>query len=136
VVEFFTHLWENIIGRASGPLALRLLLQPATAALLAIRSGLRDAKKGRTPYGWTVVSVRASRGHLLRKGWMDVGKVFIIASILDGTYQLIVFHRVYLSEAVMIAAVLTVIPYLLFRGLVNRLASPRYRSLKPGRGES
>jgi len=49
VVEFLIRLWQNIIGRASGPMVLRLLLQPTAAAFFAIRSGLQDAKEGRTP---------------------------------------------------------------------------------------
>jgi hypothetical protein len=36
----------------------------------------------------------------------------------------------------MVAVTLTVIPYLLLRGLVNRIASQRYRPSGPGRGES
>jgi hypothetical protein len=134
--EFFTQLWQNLIGRTSGPMALRLLLQPAAAAFFAIRSGVKDAKEGRTPYGWTVVSVGASRGYLLREGWKDVGKVFIVASILDGIYQLIVFHRLNIAGAMMIAATLAFIPYLLLRGLVNRLARPPFRSPTPGCGET
>ena len=123
--DSLSHLWENIIGRTSGPLKLRLLLQPAAAVFFAIRSGLRDAREGRAPYGWTVVSSSARRGPLLREGWKDVGKVFLIATILDGIYQLIVFHRVYIAGAAIIAAVLALIPYFLLRGVVNRIASLR-----------
>lgn len=123
VGELLAHLWQNIIGRASGPLALRLLLQPAAAALFAIRAGLRDAREGNTPYGWTVISRGTHRAHLIREGWGDVGKVFIIASILDGVYQLLVFHRVSFLGAMIIAAKLALIPYFLVRGLANRIAS-------------
>lgn len=119
------QLWQNIIGRASGPMHLRLFLQPAVAAFLAIRAGLRDARAGRTPYGWTIVSTPGDRGRLLREGWGDVGKVFVIATALDGIYQLIEFHRLYLAGAVMIAATLAIIPYFLLRGLANRIASLR-----------
>jgi hypothetical protein len=88
---------------------------------------LRDAKESRTPYGWTVVAVPAERAHLLREGWKDVGKVFIIASILDGIYQLIVFHRVSLVGAGMVAAVPALIPYFVLRGAANRVAGARLR---------
>jgi hypothetical protein len=70
----------------------------------------------------------------VREGWEDVGKVYIIASILDAVYQIIVFHRVYFLGAMIIAAKLALIPYFLLRGLVNRVASPRYRSARLGRG--
>jgi hypothetical protein len=136
VGDFFTQLWQNIIGRASGPMSLRLLFQPAVAAFFAIRAGLRDAREGHTPYGWTLISVAHRRDHLLREGWGDVGKVFIIASILDGIYQIIVFQRIYFLGAMLIAAKLALIPYMLIRGLVNRIASSRYQSPRTNRGES
>lgn len=125
------QLWQNITGRASGPMHLRLFLQPAVAVFLGIRAGLRDARAGRTPYGWTIVSTPEDRGRLLREGWGDVGKVFIIATVLDGIYQLIEFHRLYLSGAVMIAVTLAIIPYLLIRGPVNRIASLRAHHKSP-----
>jgi hypothetical protein len=128
VGEFLAQLWQNIIGRASGPMSLRLFLQPSVAAFFAIRAGLRDARKGRRPYGWTLIFVAHGRHDLLREGWGDVGKVFIIATILDGIYQLMVFHRLYVLGAMLIAAKLALIPYLLIRGLANRIASLRYRS--------
>ena len=134
--ESLVQLWENLIGRATGPMNLRLFLQPAVAAFFAIRFGLKDAREDRKPYGWTVVSAPAHRGRLLREGWDHVGKVFLVATVLDGIYQFMVFHRVYITGAVMIAATLALIPYFLFRGLVNRIASARYRSRGPGRGES
>jgi hypothetical protein len=61
VGEFFIQLWQNIIGRASGPMWPRLLLQPAVATFFAIRAGLRDAKEGETPYGWAVLTQGAHR---------------------------------------------------------------------------
>jgi hypothetical protein len=72
----------------------------------------------------------------LREGWDHVGKVFLVATVFDGIYQFMVFHRVYITGAVMIAVTLTLIPYLVLRGLVNRIASQRYRSPGQGRGES
>lgn len=125
MAEPLSHLWGNIVGRTSGPLKLRLLLQPAAAVFFAIRSGLRDAREGRTPYGWTVVSASERRGFLLREGWKDVGKVFLIATVLDGIYQYIVFQRIYIVGAAIIAAVLALIPYFLLRGVVNRIARLR-----------
>jgi hypothetical protein len=49
------HL-DMLIGRVDGPLAFRIMVQPAVAALLAIRAGLRDARAGRPAYGWTVAT--------------------------------------------------------------------------------
>jgi hypothetical protein len=41
---------------------------------------------------------------------------------MDLVYQIIVFRRIYPVEALLVAAMLTFIPYLLIRGPVNRIA--------------
>jgi hypothetical protein len=49
--------------------------------------------------------------------------VFILAMVLDVVYQLIE-HRwtVYPGEAVLVAIILAIVPYLLLRGPINRIA--------------
>jgi len=119
--DLLTRAWEMLRGRTTGPLNLRLILQPTVAAILAIRAGRRDAREGRPPYLWSVFSNPAHRRDLLRQGWKDVGKVFAIALVLDVVYELIVYRRVYLGQALLVAAVLAIVPYLLIRGPVNRI---------------
>jgi hypothetical protein len=119
--EFFARAWEMLIGRADGPLTLRLILQPTVAAIFAIRAGLRDAREDRTPYFWSVFTNPVQRRDLLRQGWKDVGKVFMVAVVLDVVYELIVYRWVYLGQAVIVAAVLAIVPYLLVRGPVTRI---------------
>jgi hypothetical protein len=34
--DVLSRVWENLIGRAGGPLTLRLLIQPTVATVLAI----------------------------------------------------------------------------------------------------
>lgn len=36
---------EQLLGRASGPLHIRLLIQPAIALVFAIHTGFRDARE-------------------------------------------------------------------------------------------
>lgn len=115
-------VWELLIGRTQGPLKMRLILQPTVAAILALRAGLRDARAGRPPYLWTVLSNPASRGELLREGWKDVGKVFVLATILDCVYQWIVNHAIHPLQAIRIAVVLAIVPYVLLRGPITRIA--------------
>jgi hypothetical protein len=59
---------------------------------------------------------------LLHEGWQHVGKVFILAIVLDSIYQLIVHRGVYVLELLITATVLAVIPYVLIRGPINRIA--------------
>ena len=101
---------------------LRLIIQPAVATILAIRAGLRDARQNRGAFLWTVLFNPAHRRELLLQGWKDIGKVFLLAAILDVVYQLIVHRGVYTLELLITAVTLAIVPYILLRGLINRIA--------------
>jgi hypothetical protein len=120
--EILARLWQNLYGRAAGPMSLRLIIQPTVATILAIRAGLRDARQNRPPFLWAVLWNPAYRRELLRNGWKDVGKVFVLAMILDAVYQLIVHRGVYILELLITAAVLAIAPYILLRGPIGRAA--------------
>jgi hypothetical protein len=112
---------DGIAARLSGPMRARLLIQPVTAAVLAIRAGILDANAGRPAYLWTLFSDPSARRALLRSGWADVGKIFVIAAIIDVAYQDLMLPRVYLRDALMTATLLAIAPYLALRGLTTRL---------------
>jgi hypothetical protein len=134
--EFFNRVWAMLVGRAGGPLSLRLLVQPTVAAILAVRAGLRDAREGQTPYLWSIFSKPACRRDLLRQGWKDMGKVFIVAVVLDVIYELIVHRWLYPVQALIVATVLAIIPYLVIRGLVTRIARHFIQKSKHSRDKS
>lgn len=69
---------------------MRLVLQPLVATIFAVRSGLRDAREGRPVFFWTLAMDASQRRHLLRHLWQDVGKLFLVAIVLDVVYQIIV----------------------------------------------
>jgi hypothetical protein len=100
-----------------------LLLQPAIATFFAVRSGLKDARSGRPAYLWKVFTNPAYRYELLHHGWKDVRTVFLMAVLLDSVYQGIEFHWIYLGQAVLVAIILAIVPYVLIRGPMNRLVS-------------
>jgi hypothetical protein len=120
------HMWARVgsqlIARVSGPMKFRLVLQPAMAAFFAIRAGLADARAGRPPYLWALIWDHGQRGAMLKDGWKSVGRVFILALVLDTIYQIIVLRFVYPGEAIIVAFVLAIVPYLIVRGLVTRAA--------------
>lgn len=120
--EIWTRFVENMNDRVSGPMKFRLLLQPAMAAFFAIRAGLNDARTGKPPYFWSLVTDPAHRIDMLNDGWKSIGKVFILALLLDVIYQVIVLKFVYPGEAIYVAFVLAILPYLILRGLVTRIA--------------
>jgi hypothetical protein len=123
VDEILARVWENLGGRVGGPMTFRLILQPAVATVLAVRAGLLDARTGRPAYFWTILSNADHRRDLLREGWKAVAKVFVLAVIIDVAYQVMVFGTVYPGETLIVAVLLSFVPYLLVRGPVNRIAS-------------
>ncbi|MBB6055116.1 hypothetical protein HNR75_000998 [Tolumonas osonensis] len=111
-----------MVDRISGPLHFRLLLQPVMAAIFAIIAGLKDAREGRAPYFWSLFTDPVNRAEMLKDGWKGVGKVFVLAIVLDVIFQIKVLHFVYPGEAIIVAIALAILPYLILRGLVTRIA--------------
>jgi hypothetical protein len=120
--DIFARTWENLSARLTGPMNLRLIIQPIVATILAIRAGLQDARQDRPAFFWAVLWNPTHRRELLRQGWKDVGKVFVLATILDVVYQLIVHRGVHSLELLITAVILAIIPYLLVRGPISRIA--------------
>jgi hypothetical protein len=123
--DIWTRFADQLVARVSGPMHFRLVLQPAMAAVLAVIAGLRDARKGRPPYFWSLMTDSAHRLEIEKDGWKSVGRVFILALVLDAIYQAYVLHFFYLGEAIVVAIILAIVPYLIIRGTVTRLARKR-----------
>jgi hypothetical protein len=121
-MDSLSQIWQEIVARPSGPFAMRFYLQPTMAAIFAIRDGLKDARDGKPPYFWTLFSHPERRKELIRDGWKSVGKIFILAAVLDIIYQLIVLHAVHPLQTLFIASLLALVPYICLRGPVNRIA--------------
>jgi len=120
--DVWARLLEHMTDRVTGPMKFRLVLQPLMAMIFAIRSGLDDARAGRPLYFWALFTDPAHRAEMLKDGWKSVGKVFVLALILDVVYQIIVTRFVYPGEALATAVLLAIVPYVLLRGPVNRIA--------------
>ena len=118
IVQAFTE-------RLDGPLKFRLVLQPLMATYLAIRHGRQDAETDREPYFWSILTSPGHRGALLAEGWKDVGKLFTLAVMLDAVFQFLVMRWIYPLDAIGVAGVLALLPYLVVRGLVTRLVKRR-----------
>jgi hypothetical protein len=121
IEEYLLRDWHMLLGREHGPLSFRMVLQPLVAAALAIRPGLQDARAGRRPFGWTLVTEASERNALMREGWKDVRQLFAVAITMDVIYQIIVFHTVYPIQALVVAAILAIPTYVFTRGLTNRI---------------
>ena len=130
--DIFARIFENLADRVSGPMRFRFVLQPLMAVIFAVLDGMKDARSGQVPYFWSMFTDPGHRSDLLKSGWKSVGKVFIIALILDAVYQYIELRWFYPAEALLVAFFLAIIPYVLLRGTVNRV-TPR-RSKEEGHG--
>ena len=129
--EFFSRIWNDMVARIGGPMKFRIILQPLVSLYFAYKAGKRDAKTRSVPFFWGLIFNTGDRKSLAAQGWKDVGKVFIVAIVIDIIYQLIlIFSKetqssFYPFESIIVAFILAFIPYLLFRGLFNRLFSKK-----------
>lgn len=123
--DMLARFFENLTDRVSGPMKFRLVIQPLMAVIFAVKDGMKDAREGRVPYFWAMFTDTEHRSELMRSGWKSVGKIFVIALIIDAVYQLMVLRWFYPGEALVTACILAIIPYTLLRGTVNRLTPRR-----------
>jgi len=117
--------WHGLIERAQGAMWIRLILQPLTAAVFAIRSGIRDAREGREPYLWAVIRGSSDRRAMILHGWREVWRVFVVAIVVDLIHQALVLHTFRPGQAVLLGIALAIVPYLIFRGVINRIRARR-----------
>lgn len=119
--DALTRFMTDLVGRVDGPMSFRLILQPVVAILFAIRDGRKDAHEGRPAYGWALLTQPGHRRYLLHDGWKGISRVFIFAFVLDIVYQYIALRWFYPGEAFFMAFLLSVVPYALLRGPINRM---------------
>jgi len=112
----------QLLGRASGPFHLRLIVTPALAAFSGIRTALRDARAGHPAFLWEAVRNPDAR-HRLRRSWRkDIGKMILVVLAVDTLYQLVVLRAFYPLQALILVVVLAMLPYAVVRGITTRVA--------------
>ena len=125
--DLLIRLWNDLVGRIDGPMKFRIILQPLVSLYFAFKAGKRDAKTGEVPFFLGLVTSKGDTKALVKQGWKDVGKVFIVAIIIDTAYQLVmIFSKgsqsaFYPLETIITAMVLAFVPYIIFRGIFNRI---------------
>jgi len=119
--DILTTAVEELLGRASGPMHFRLIMQPLMATFLAFKAAKRDAAEGRPAFLLEFFRNPAERGRLVASAWGDLSKIFIVALVLDTIYQLAVLHSFKIVQTLLVAVVLAIVPYVLFRGPFTRL---------------
>lgn len=131
--KYIADSWDMIVARSNGMFHLRFIMQPVVASILGIRAGRKDAQHGKPPYFWSIFKADDvyDRRAILRDGWGDLGRMLMIALALDVIFTLVEFHWVYPIQSIIMVGMLALFPYLILRGLANRVRSRRISEPKP-----
>ncbi len=130
--EELDRVWRNIAARPGGPMTFRFILQPAMAAIVALRDGVSDARLGRTPYLAAIVRGIEPRGTRLWEGIVSTARILILGVVMDVIYQLVFLDAFYPAESALIAILLAFLPYAVLRGPIGRIA--RHWGVRPVSG--
>ncbi len=121
LLHLISRGFDELLGRFSGPLNFRLFVMPTVVTILAIRADLRDAREGRPAFWGAFFTNPVERRRLFRSAIKDVGRIFLVAVVLDTTYQLWVLRSFHLGQLLIVAIGCAVVPYVLVRGPITRL---------------
>lgn len=132
-IGVFQRIWRDLMERPGGPMSFRFILQPSMAAVTAIIDGLRDARIVRSPFFRALLFEPHHRIPRLVEAFNAIARIILLGLVMDVVYQLIAFHHFYPAEAVIVALVLAVVPYLVLRGLITRGARRWWHAIAAAR---
>ncbi len=130
--EELDRVWRNIAARPGGPMTFRFVLQPAMAAIAALRDGVNDARLGRAPYLSAIVRGIEVPGARLWEGIVSTARILLLGLVMDIIYQLVFLDAFYPAESALIAILLAFVPYSVLRGPIGRIA--RLWGVRPASG--
>lgn len=120
ILTFLKWWAEQLVDRLSGPLNFRLVVMPTVVTLLALRADWKDAREGRPAFLGAFIKDPVERRRLFRWALKDIGRIFLMAIVLDTAYQLMVFRWVYPGQVLFVAVVCAIVPYVIVRGPITR----------------
>ena len=129
-LNMLTRGFGQLIDRLRGPLNFRLVIMPTVVTVLAMRGAWKDFREGRPAFLGVLIKDPVERSRLFRSALKDIGKIFIVAIVLDTVYQLMVFRFVYPVQVLVVAVVCAVVPYALVRGPITLVARVLYRKVR------
>jgi len=121
-LEVQQRFWSNIFDRVGGPMTFRFVLQPTMAFIAALHDGIRDAREGHKSFFWSRWTDPSQTSGRLREGLASVARVIALGIGMDVIYQLKELNTFYPAEAAVMAILLAVIPYFVFRWIVEGVA--------------
>lgn len=106
---------------AASAVRCRFVSSCSQAIVFAYLRGKAGAKAGLPPFFTGLFTNPECRRAMLRDCWKALAKVFLMTITIDMIYQFIMFRWIYSGEALAVALILACIPYVIARGVVNRL---------------
>jgi len=116
---------EELGEMLRGPGRLRFIVQPIVAIALGIRDGRLDAAAGRPAYFISLLTGRTPRRQQLIAALRILWRPLAVAIVLDLILQYIIFRSVHLWHGIIVGAILIALPYVMARGLSNRVRRRR-----------
>ena len=101
---------------------------PTVVTILAVRAGLKDAREGRPAFLWAILTNPSERRRLFHSALKDIGRIFVVALVLDTAYQIFFLRAFYIVQLFIVAIACSTAPYVLIRGPVTRLTRSLFRN--------
>ena len=117
------RFWSDIFDRFGGPMTFRIFLQPIMGLIAAVPDGINDAKHGHSAFFWTGRGDPAVKHGRLNEGLIATARIMLLGLSIDAIYQYRELDQFYPVEAVLFALILCVIPYFIWRWIVERIAT-------------
>lgn len=103
-------------------MTFRFYLQPTMALIAAIPDGIRDAREGHKVFFWTALLNPSQHAGRLREGVYSTARIILLGISMDAIYQFKALEQFYPAEAAVMAILLAVIPYFIFRWIIECIA--------------
>lgn len=116
----------------SGRGAIRFVLQPLIALVLAWRDGRRDAIAGDEPFFYRLLTRRPDRRGLAKSALSTLLLPLVLAFVIDSILQIAIFKSYRPRTSVAVAVLLVGLPYSVFRGLACRVVRGHRRAHRVG----
>lgn len=116
------RFWSDIFARFGGPMTFRFFLQPTMAAIAALHDGVKDAREGHKSFFWSAWRDPSEQTGRLREGLISTARIMLLGICMDVIYQFKELDQFYPAEAAVIAILLAVIPYFIFRWVIEWIA--------------
>jgi hypothetical protein len=117
------RFWSDIFDRIGGPMTFRIFLQPIMGLIAAVPDGINDAKHGHSAFFWTGRGDPAVKHGRLNQGLISTARIMLLGLSIDAIYQYRELDQFYPVEAVLFALIFCVIPYFIWRWIIEHIAA-------------